>query len=110
MVWAIAGEIRQTSNSNNFLILAPRYVQHRIVLEWPSRTHPATQVLITGVSVEKTRPRKNAQKTFALGCPYKRRSQFSGHFLSPHFGAFHARPDFFNSHRRFHSLNLGKVF
>src|SRR5215469_13377183 len=50
MVWAIAGEIRQTSNSNNFRIQAPRYVQRRIVLEWPSRTHPATQVLITEVS------------------------------------------------------------
>ena len=29
--------------------------------------------------------------------PYKRRSQFSGHFLSPNFGAFHAKLEFFNS-------------
>src|SRR5215831_19320359 len=35
--------------------------------------------------------------------PYKRRSQFSGHFLSPHFGAFHTKLEFFNRHRRFHS-------
>src|SRR3974377_491694 len=28
--------------------------------------------------------------------PYKRRSQFSGRFLSPDFGAFHAKRDFFN--------------
>ena len=30
--------------------------------------------------------------------PYKQRSQFSGHFLSPDFGAFQAKLDFFNSH------------
>jgi len=30
--------------------------------------------------------------------PYKRRSQFSRHFLSPDFGAFHARLEFFNTH------------
>jgi len=30
--------------------------------------------------------------------PYKRRSQFSGHFLSPHFGAIGAKLDFFNTH------------
>jgi len=41
MVWAIAGEMRQTSNSNNVLIQAPRYVQRRIVLEWPIGTRQA---------------------------------------------------------------------
>jgi len=30
--------------------------------------------------------------------PYKRRSHFSGHFLSPDFGAFHVKLDFFNTH------------
>ena len=30
--------------------------------------------------------------------PYKRRSQFSGHFLSLHFGAIRAKLDFFNTH------------
>lgn len=30
--------------------------------------------------------------------PYKRRSQFSGHFASLDFGAFHAKLDFFNSY------------
>jgi len=29
--------------------------------------------------------------------PYERRSQFSGHFLSPDFGAFTRKPDFFTS-------------
>ena len=38
--------------------------------------------------------------------PYKRQSQFSGHFLSPDFGAFHTKRDFFNSHTRLHSKPL----
>ena len=37
--------------------------------------------------------------------PYKRRSQFSGHFLSLDFGEFHTKKDFFNRHSRLHSLS-----
>jgi hypothetical protein len=35
--------------------------------------------------------------------PYKRRSQFSGYFLSPDFGLFHPKPEFFNTHRCVHT-------
>jgi hypothetical protein len=41
---------------------------------------------------------EKCSKNLCATMPYKRRSQFSGHFLSPDFGAFQAKQDFFNSH------------
>ena len=38
--------------------------------------------------------------------PYKRLSQFSRYFLSPKFWLFGAKLDFFNTHRRLHSLRI----
>jgi len=42
--------------------------------------------------------RKNAQKNFALRCPINDDLNFLDISLSPDFGAFHTKRDFFNSH------------
>src|SRR5215469_8948689 len=42
--------------------------------------------------------------------PHKRRSQFSEHFLSPDFGAFHAELEFLNTHRRLHNFPSQELF
>ena len=49
---------------------------------------------------------EKCSKKLCATMPYKRRSQFSGHFLSPDFGPFHTERDFFNSHRMLRQLTL----
>ena len=49
---------------------------------------------------------EKCSETLCARMPYTRRSHFSRHFLSSDFGAFHAKLDFFNSHRPFHSKPL----
>jgi hypothetical protein len=46
----------------------------------------------------------NYPKQKCARMPYKRRSQFSRHYVSPKFWLFGRKLDFFNSHRPFRSL------
>ena len=69
---------------------AARYVSTR------SKAEKLNERLWPG-AVEKT-SRKNAQRNFALGCPTKRRCQFSRHVRSQILGRFTRKGAFFNSH------------
>ena len=60
------------------------------------------------VAVEKLLHQKS-QKNLAIGSPTNDDLKFSGHFLSPDFGVFHAKPDFFNTHAIFRQSKAGNT-
>src|SRR5262252_2064541 len=52
----------------------------------------------TSLEMLKNSISEKCSEKFCARMPCKRRSHFSGHFLSPDFGAFHVKLDFFNTH------------